>query len=90
MEAPPGFDESFKGDKACKLKKTLYGLKWSSRAWFGRFSKALIKQGFWQSQRDHILSMKLSLSRMVTDLVVYIDDIAVTGDALEEIELFKK
>lgn len=41
-----------------------------------------------QSQRNHTLFMKWSLSRTVTTLVVYVDDIAVTGDDLEEVELF--
>nr|GEU33583.1 putative ribonuclease H-like domain-containing protein [Tanacetum cinerariifolium] len=36
MEAPPGFSEHFKPGEACRLKKSLYGLKQSPRAWFGR------------------------------------------------------
>ncbi|RVW17867.1 Retrovirus-related Pol polyprotein from transposon RE1 [Vitis vinifera] len=32
MDPPPGFDEHF-GSKVCKLKKSLYGLKQSPRAW---------------------------------------------------------
>ena len=40
MTLPPGFEEG-RGDKVCKLKKSLYGLKQSPRAWFDRFSKVL-------------------------------------------------
>nr|GFC74667.1 putative reverse transcriptase, RNA-dependent DNA polymerase [Tanacetum cinerariifolium] len=41
MEALPGFLEHFKPGEACRLKKSLYGLKQSPRAWFGRFTLAM-------------------------------------------------
>nr|GEX32530.1 putative RNA-directed DNA polymerase [Tanacetum cinerariifolium] len=41
MEAPPGFSEHFKPGEACRLKKSLYGLKQSPRAWFRRFTLAM-------------------------------------------------
>nr|GEX90136.1 ribonuclease H-like domain-containing protein [Tanacetum cinerariifolium] len=41
MEAPPGFSEHFKPGEACRLKKSLYGLKQSLRAWFGSFTLAM-------------------------------------------------
>nr|GFA05119.1 putative ribonuclease H-like domain-containing protein [Tanacetum cinerariifolium] len=41
MEAPPGFSEHSKPREACRLKKSLYGLKQSPRAWFGRFTLAM-------------------------------------------------
>nr|GEW85132.1 putative reverse transcriptase, RNA-dependent DNA polymerase [Tanacetum cinerariifolium] len=47
MKAPPGFSEHFKLGEACRLKKSLYGLKKSPRAWFGRFMLAMkrLKEG---------------------------------------------
>nr|GFA35114.1 retrovirus-related Pol polyprotein from transposon TNT 1-94 [Tanacetum cinerariifolium] len=41
MEASPGFSEHFKPEEVCRLKKSLYGLKQSPRAWFGRFTLAI-------------------------------------------------
>nr|GFC34413.1 putative reverse transcriptase, RNA-dependent DNA polymerase [Tanacetum cinerariifolium] len=41
MEASPGFSEHFKPREACQLKKSLYRLKQSPRAWFGRFTLAM-------------------------------------------------
>ncbi|KAJ9560780.1 hypothetical protein OSB04_005940 [Centaurea solstitialis] len=58
MEAPPGFSDSFKTGEVCRLKKSLYGLKQSPRAWFGRFTLAMKKYGFKQSNSDHTLFLK--------------------------------
>ena len=37
-ELPPGLKLPASNGKVCKLKKVLYGLKQSPRAWFERFS----------------------------------------------------
>lgn len=49
MEAPLGFDKFFNKNKVCRLKKTLYGLKQSLRAWFGRFARVMLKMKSKQS-----------------------------------------
>ena len=38
MHAPPGFSNEFAPGEGCRLKRALYGLKQSPRAWFGRFT----------------------------------------------------
>nr|GFC93971.1 putative reverse transcriptase, RNA-dependent DNA polymerase [Tanacetum cinerariifolium] len=58
MDPPPGFVESSNPREVCRLKKSLYGLKWSPRAWFGRFTLAMRKYGFKQSNSDHTLFLK--------------------------------
>jgi len=88
MEVPPAF-ESKKG-MVCRLKKALYGLKQSPRAWFGRFTKVMIKLGYRQSQGDHTLFIRHSKTGKVTALLVYVDDIIVTGDDSEEMQSLKK
>ena len=40
MNIPPRI-EGNTGNKVCKLKKALYELKQSPRAWFGRFTKVM-------------------------------------------------
>ena len=78
MNIPPGFRSDI-SNKVCKLKKALYGLKQSPRAWFGRFAKVMKDSGYKQSQGDHTLFIKHSATG-VTALLVYVDDIIVTGN----------
>ncbi|GMI89878.1 hypothetical protein HRI_002657100 [Hibiscus trionum] len=89
MDVPPGFNSTV-GQVVCKLKKALYGLKQSPRAWFGRFAKVMLGQGFKQSQGDHTLFVKHSSSGGVTILLVYVDDIIVTGNDSKGIINLKK
>ncbi|XP_062028861.1 uncharacterized protein LOC133744845 [Rosa rugosa] len=86
MDMPPGV-KSMPCDtgKVCKLKKSLYGLKQSPRAWFGRFSKSMKVFGYRQSNSDHTLFIKRSQGK-ITALIVYVDDMIVTGDDPKEME----
>ncbi|KAK0585152.1 hypothetical protein LWI29_024002 [Acer saccharum] len=77
MELPPG-SESQTG-KVCKLKRALYGLKQSPRAWFGRFSTSMRRFGYHQSNSDHTLFFKRKGDK-ITILIVYVDDMIVTGN----------
>lgn len=89
MEAPPGFRDGFGKGEGCRLKKTLYGLKQSPRVWFGRFSEAMTKNGFKQSNSDHTLFLKRR-GNLITCLIIYVDDMIITGDDVEEIDRLKK
>ncbi|RVW80473.1 Retrovirus-related Pol polyprotein from transposon RE1 [Vitis vinifera] len=66
-----------------KLKKSLYGLKQSPRAWFGRFTKSMRAFGYRQSNSDHTLFLKKQHGK-ITALIVYVDDMVVTGNDPEE------
>ncbi|WKA05086.1 hypothetical protein VitviT2T_023071 [Vitis vinifera] len=84
MDLPPGCMVSEKQcQKVCKLKKSLYGLKQSPRAWFGRFTKSLRAFDYCQSNSDHTLFLKKQHGK-ITALIVYVDDMVVTGNDLEE------
>ena len=71
------------------MKKSLYGLKQSPRAWFDRFAKVIKNQGYQQEQSNHTMFFKQSDGRM-TILIVYVDDIILTGDDTGEVERLKK
>ena len=55
MTLPPGFNKKGEKNLVCRLKKSLYGLKQSPRAWFDRFAKVLKGQGYRQGQSDHTI-----------------------------------
>ena len=85
MEIPSGFETKANVNKVCKLRRSLYGLKQSPRAWFDRFTKVVKKYGYSQGQSDHTLFTKFSMDGKIAILIVYVDDIIVTGDFAEEI-----
>ncbi|XP_071901935.1 retrovirus-related Pol polyprotein from transposon RE1 isoform X4 [Coffea arabica] len=83
MDPPQGF--TLEEGKVCRLKKALYGLKQSPRAWFGRLTHAMEEYGFKQASADHTLFYKRNYND-ITVLLVYVDDMIVTGNNKEEIE----
>ncbi|RVW84739.1 Retrovirus-related Pol polyprotein from transposon RE1 [Vitis vinifera] len=79
LEQPPGFVAQGEYGKVCCLKKALYGLKQSPRAWFGKFSKEIQAFGMNKSEKDHSVFYKKSAVGIIL-LVVYVDDIVITGN----------
>ena len=59
MNPPLGFEAQF-NNQVCKLRKSLYGLKQSPKAWFNRFSTFIKSQGYNQGHFDHTLFTKVS------------------------------
>ena len=84
IKIPLGYSGIYNISQVCRLKKAIYGLKQSSRAWFGRFSQAIKKYDYIQSNGDHSMFYKHSNQSKVTILVIYVDDIIITGNDSEE------
>ena len=89
MEMPLGFSNGYQDNLVCKLKRSLYSLKQSPRAWLDRFARVLKNQGYQQGQSDHTLFFKQAEGGKKTILIVYVDDIILTGDNEVEIERLK-
>ncbi|RVW45708.1 Retrovirus-related Pol polyprotein from transposon TNT 1-94 [Vitis vinifera] len=53
MEQPPGFVAQGEFGLVCMLRRSLYGLKQSPRAWFSRFSSVVQEFGMFHSTTDH-------------------------------------
>ncbi|KAI3500537.1 hypothetical protein L1887_36359 [Cichorium endivia] len=87
MDLPPGYFS--KNDKqVCKLVKSLYGLKQAPRKWNEKFTASLVDFGFVQSKNDFSLYVKQNKEIFVV-LLVYVDDIVLTGNNEQEIQSAK-
>ncbi|CAL9000527.1 unnamed protein product [Prunus brigantina] len=87
MKQPPGFHDSSRPQDVCRLHKALYGLKQAPRAWFQRLSAFLLAQGFVHSHSDASLFIHRSSSCTVY-VLVYVDDIIVTGFETQSVHRF--
>jgi hypothetical protein len=74
MTQPEGFVVEGKEHLACRLKKSIYGLKQSSRQWYLKFDKIIRTFGFTENIVDNCIYVKFKGSRF-TILVLYVDDI---------------
>ncbi|CAL2260165.1 unnamed protein product [Prunus armeniaca] len=89
MDLPPSIPITSKKDVVCKLRKSLYGLKKPLRVWFRRFAASMKKFGYVQSNSNHTLFLKRHKSKL-TALIIYVDDIIVTGDDKAEMKNLQK
>ena len=58
MDQPIGFVTKGQEHKVCKLKRSIYGLKQSSRQWYLRFHRAILSNGFTMIEEDHYVYIK--------------------------------
>ncbi|XP_068319446.1 uncharacterized mitochondrial protein AtMg00810-like [Pyrus communis] len=84
-----GLPQSCDSQLVCKLHKAICGLKQSPRAWYAKLNSVLISAGFHRSNADSSMFMR---SRTAGKLVVlmYVDDLIITGDSDEEIANLKQ
>ena len=87
LKLPSGMPTSSQND-VCKLKRPLYGLKQAPRVWFEKFWSTLLGFSFTQSQYDSSLFLQKTSAGIVI-LLVYVDDIIITGSDLEAIAAVK-
>ncbi|XP_019240064.1 PREDICTED: uncharacterized protein LOC109220058 [Nicotiana attenuata] len=72
MEIPQGLmvDDS---KPACRLRKSLYGLKQASRQWYDKLTESLCSKAFQHSASDYSLFYKMEGSSVVF-VAIYVDD----------------
>ncbi|RVW65566.1 Retrovirus-related Pol polyprotein from transposon RE1 [Vitis vinifera] len=70
-----------------QLRRSLYGLKQSPRAWFSRFSSIVQEFGMFRSTADHFVFYHHNSSGQCIYLIVYVDDIVITGSDQNGIEI---
>ena len=79
MEQPTGFVEEGNEHKVCKLLKSIYGLKQSSRQWYFRFQEVVLSNGFTMIDEDNCVYTKRSKGKFVI-MSLYVDDILIAGN----------
>lgn len=78
ISQPPGFVDADNPTKFCRSRKALYVLKQAPRAWYSELHRFLISSGFVNSLSDTLLFI-LKQGKEFVYLLVYVDDILVTG-----------
>ena len=86
MTPPPGLITA--PGMVCQLRRALYGLKQAPRAWFERFSSVIEAAGFTASIHDPAMFTHTS-PRGRTILLLYVDDMILTGDDSAHIAFVK-
>eukprot|EP00253_Pinus_taeda_P007210 PITA_07210 len=77
MEQPIGFIQT-KSSLACRLKKSLYGVKQAPQAWYAKMDNFLLETGFSRCHSHNtIYNNKVGKSLII--LVLYVDDLILTG-----------
>ena len=87
MKQPPGMEEQGKENWVCKLNRSIYGLKQSSRQWNIKFKEVLEELGFTQSMKDTCLYFKKDPLVFIS---IYVDDTVIAAESLAAVEDVKK
>eukprot|EP00253_Pinus_taeda_P023415 PITA_23415 len=90
MSQPEGFAVKGQEHKVCKLVKSLYGLKQAPRAWYEKLTEHLLKLNFKHYDLDDATLFIKKVGKIVVYLVVYVDDLLMTGNNESYIASIKK
>ena len=74
--------------KVCHLRRPFYELKQAPRTWFAKFSSTISHLGYIASYYDSILFLRCTDKGTIL-LLVYVDDMIITGDDLSGIQELK-
>jgi Reverse transcriptase (RNA-dependent DNA polymerase) len=72
----------------CRLRKVIYGLKQSPRAWYDKLSASLVNVGFKKSDADASMFTRIS-SKGIVVILIYVDDLFITGSVQDGIKSLK-
>ena len=89
MIPPEGLALPLNSDLVCKLGRSLYGLKQSSRAWYLRLDQYLIFHKFLRLESDASIYIKREDNQNFLILTVYVDDCLLVSNQLSLIQNMK-
>ena len=84
----PPFGLSIDPNKVCHLRRALYGLKQTLQIWFAKFSFTISRLSYIASYSDSALFLHC-IDKSTILLLLYINDIIITGDDLNGIQELK-
>nr|GEW02960.1 retrotransposon protein, putative, Ty1-copia subclass [Tanacetum cinerariifolium] len=87
MVQPEGIVNPNHPRKVCKLQRSIYGLKQSSRSWNKRFDEEIKRFGFTQNLDEPYVYQKTSGSNVT--LILYVDDIIIMGNHIPSLQSVK-
>eukprot|EP00253_Pinus_taeda_P010003 PITA_10003 len=90
MSQPKGFAVKGHEHKVCKLVMSLYGLKQAPRAWYEKLTEHILKLKFNHFDLDDATLFVKKVGKTVLYLVVYVDDLLMTGNNESYIASIKK
>ena len=90
VEQPQGFIVEYEETKVYKLKKVLYDLKQSPRAWYSEINTYFKANGFQRSKSEPTLYVKTQGNSNLLIVSLYVDDLVFTGSDENMIEDFKR
>ncbi|GKE21611.1 uncharacterized mitochondrial protein-like protein, partial [Tanacetum coccineum] len=88
MKLPEGYFDN-NDNRVWKLVKSVYGLKQAPKKWNEKLTSVLLENDFVQSKNDFSLFIKNKKNVFIA-LLVYVDDIVVTGNDINEINDVKE
>ena len=90
MAQPKGYEVKGQEDKACLLKRSLYGLKQSPRQWYKRFDEYIVGSGFSRSPYDSCVYHREYDRGKFVYLLLYVDDMLIACESKSQIEETKQ
>lgn len=77
-----GFQNIKHEEKVYRLKKSVYGLKQSSKQWYLKFHQAILKIRYEMSLLNHCIYIWKNYNKLAL-LSLYVDDILLTSNCLD-------
>ncbi|GJY59617.1 zinc finger, CCHC-type containing protein [Tanacetum coccineum] len=90
IKQPEGFVMPGNEHKVCKLVKSLYRLKKSSKQWHQKFDEVVLSSGFHLNQSDKYIYSKLDSSGKGVIICLYVDDMLIFGTDQNQVDETKK
>ena len=88
MKPPPGFSSAYKGVRALRIRRPIYGLKQSARRWYEKFVGIFKKLGFTVCGADPGAFYRRTPGPII--VIIHVDDCTIGAPYVTLIEDFKR